>query len=116
MGFKLVFYDEKEVKEEKTIATGNWGCGVFGGDFELKFLQQWVAASFVGIKRLDYYTFNNKNVKYIIEMLKEIKKKYKKVKDLYIDISTKTFSEGKVVKILLDQSKNDDDDYCCIII
>ena len=116
VGFKSVFYDEKEVKEEKTIATGNWGCGAFGGDYELKLLQQWIAASFAGIKRLDYYTFNNKNVKYIIEMLKEIKKKYKKVKDLYIDISTKTFSEGKVVKILLDQSKNNDDDYCCIII
>ena len=50
----MVFYDEKEGNEEKTISTGNWGCGVFGGDHELKFLQQWIAASFAGIKRLDY--------------------------------------------------------------
>ena len=30
------------------IATGNWGCGVFGGDSVLKFLLQWVAASDCG--------------------------------------------------------------------
>jgi Poly (ADP-ribose) glycohydrolase (PARG) len=28
-----------------TIATGNWGCGAFNGDFKLKFLIQWYAAS-----------------------------------------------------------------------
>ena len=27
------------------IATGNWGCGAFGGDMELKSLLQWIAAS-----------------------------------------------------------------------
>ncbi|ODM88184.1 Poly(ADP-ribose) glycohydrolase, partial [Orchesella cincta] len=27
------------------IATGNWGCGAFNGDAELKFLIQWMAAS-----------------------------------------------------------------------
>ena len=27
------------------IATGNWGCGAFGGDVELKSLLQWIAAS-----------------------------------------------------------------------
>lgn len=27
------------------IATGNWGCGAFGGDVELKTLLQWIAAS-----------------------------------------------------------------------
>ena len=113
IGFKTVFYDEKEEIEEKSIATGNWGCGAFGGDYELKFLQQWIAASFAGIKRLDYYTFNNKNMKYIIEMLNQIKNKYKKVKDLYNDLCAKKFSEGKVVKILLGLSEEDFD---CIII
>ena len=115
VGFKTVFYDEKEGDEEKTIATGNWGCGAFGGDYELKFLQQWISASFAGIKRLDYYTFSNKNMNNIIEMSDEIKKKYKKVKDLYNDLFTKRLSEGKVVKTLLVQSK-DEDEYCCIII
>ncbi|KAG0340787.1 hypothetical protein BG004_006281 [Podila humilis] len=27
------------------IATGNWGCGAFGGHLELKFVLQWIAAS-----------------------------------------------------------------------
>lgn len=27
------------------VATGNWGCGVFGGNMELKFLVQWLSAS-----------------------------------------------------------------------
>lgn len=112
VGFKTVYYDKKEVNEEKTIATGNWGCGAFGGDYELKFLQQWIAASFAGIKRLDYYTFNDKKMKYIIEMLDKIKMKYKKVKDLYDALCTKKLSEGKVVKILLGLTEEDD----CIII
>lgn len=30
------------------IASGKWGCGVFGGDPTLKFIQQWIAASLVG--------------------------------------------------------------------
>lgn len=27
------------------VATGNWGCGAFGGDPELKAIIQWLAAS-----------------------------------------------------------------------
>lgn len=27
------------------IATGNWGCGAFGGDMQLKFVIQWMASS-----------------------------------------------------------------------
>lgn len=27
------------------IATGNWGCGAFGGDPEVKTIVQWLAAS-----------------------------------------------------------------------
>ncbi|XP_049935558.1 poly(ADP-ribose) glycohydrolase 1-like isoform X2 [Nymphaea colorata] len=32
-------------KESIGIATGNWGCGAFGGDPELKCMIQWLAAS-----------------------------------------------------------------------
>lgn len=31
--------------EDVGVATGNWGCGVFGGDPELKAMIQWLAAS-----------------------------------------------------------------------
>ena len=40
------------------VATGNWGCGVFGGDKALKTLIQWLAASRVG-REVKYYTFDN---------------------------------------------------------
>ncbi|KAF9108854.1 hypothetical protein BGX27_008190 [Mortierella sp. AM989] len=29
----------------RPIATGNWGCGAFGGHLQLKFVLQWIAAS-----------------------------------------------------------------------
>jgi len=40
------------------FSTGNWGCGVFGGDPKWKFMQQWVIASFTN-KTLHYYTYND---------------------------------------------------------
>lgn len=43
------------------VATGNWGCGAFGGDVELKLLQQWIAASAVG-RSLEYCTFGNEEL------------------------------------------------------
>ena len=41
----LLFYDERY------IAIGNWRCGVYNGIFELKFLEQWIVASFSGVQR-----------------------------------------------------------------
>ena len=32
----------------RPVATGNWGCGVFGGDPQLKFLIQWIACTVNG--------------------------------------------------------------------
>ena len=40
------------------IATGNWGCGAFGGDREMKTLLQWMAASRAG-RQVRYYTFKD---------------------------------------------------------
>ncbi|XP_052208224.1 poly(ADP-ribose) glycohydrolase 1-like isoform X2 [Diospyros lotus] len=39
------------------IATGNWGCGAFGGDPELKATLQWLAASEALRPFISYYTF-----------------------------------------------------------
>ncbi|MFH4981007.1 hypothetical protein AB6A40_007716 [Gnathostoma spinigerum] len=48
------------VKESipKTIATGNWGCGVFRGNLELKSLIQLMAASVCG-RKICYFTFGH---------------------------------------------------------
>jgi poly(ADP-ribose) glycohydrolase len=40
------------------FATGNWGCGVFGGDPQLKAVIQWLAASVAG-KEVVYCPFDN---------------------------------------------------------
>ncbi|KAL9251572.1 Poly(ADP-ribose) glycohydrolase 1-like protein [Drosera capensis] len=39
------------------VATGNWGCGAFGGDPELKSIIQWLAASQALRPFISYYTF-----------------------------------------------------------
>ncbi|TYI99176.1 hypothetical protein E1A91_D01G269300v1 [Gossypium mustelinum] len=39
------------------IATGNWGCGAFGGDPEVKTIIQWLAASQALRPFISYYTF-----------------------------------------------------------
>ncbi|PKA61597.1 Poly(ADP-ribose) glycohydrolase 1 [Apostasia shenzhenica] len=39
------------------IATGNWGCGAFGGDPEIKSILQWLAASQALRPFIHYYTF-----------------------------------------------------------
>jgi len=43
------------------IATGNWGCGVFGGDALLKSILQWLAAGRAG-KILHYFPFDHEQV------------------------------------------------------
>ena len=58
--------DSTAVDRYRPIATGNWGCGAFGGHLQLTFVLQWIAASICGgfdpeSKRLGqdvlYYTF-----------------------------------------------------------
>lgn len=40
------------------FSTGNWGCGVFGGDRHMKFIQQICAATQAGVS-LDYSTYGD---------------------------------------------------------
>ncbi|RNF12021.1 putative poly(ADP-ribose) glycohydrolase [Trypanosoma rangeli] len=43
------------------VATGNWGCGAFHGDRQLKVMIQWCAAS-EARRPLIYFTFNDDNL------------------------------------------------------
>lgn len=43
------------------VATGNWGCGAFGGDAELKSVIQWMAAIRTG-KVMHYFPWDNEEV------------------------------------------------------
>lgn len=42
----------------EAFATGNWGCGAFGGDLALKAMLQWMAASRAG-RTVCYYPFGD---------------------------------------------------------
>ena len=112
VGFNLVNF-ENESNEEKSIATGNWGCGAFGGDHELKFLQQWIAASFAGIERLDYYTFGENEMQYIIKKIDSIKLKYNEAFKLYEKLITKKLSSGKVAKNIYKDYHNENGNNIC---
>ena len=48
----------EEVRADRLgIASGNWGCGVFGGDKFLKALLQAIAATLADRPLLQYYTY-----------------------------------------------------------
>ena len=41
------------------MGTGNWGCGAFNGNKELKAVIQWIAASIAGVQSVNYYVFGD---------------------------------------------------------
>ena len=99
VGFNLINLYGNNI--EKTIATGNWGCGAFGGNHELKFIQQWIAASFAGVKRLDYYTFSHNKMQNAITFYESVKNKYQKADNLYRAIVNNNFKDDKIIVNLL---------------
>ncbi|XP_047318672.1 poly(ADP-ribose) glycohydrolase 1-like [Impatiens glandulifera] len=54
------------------IATGNWGCGAFEGDPELKVVIQWLAASQAKRPFILYYTFGLDKLKNIEKICERI--------------------------------------------
>jgi hypothetical protein len=55
------------------VSTGNWGCGVFGGDPVLKLLQQCMATQIAG-KSLYYSTFGDeKQQQYFVNVIRLLK-------------------------------------------
>lgn len=57
-----------------SIATGNWGCGAFGGDPQLKSLLQWLAASEAGCRQLLYCTMEHPDLKRLKNVTEELSK------------------------------------------
>jgi poly(ADP-ribose) glycohydrolase len=55
------------------IATGNWGCGAFRGDRQLKFIIQWIAAS-LAEKQMIFCPYGKNNPDHkILEPIKLMK-------------------------------------------
>ncbi|XP_071497739.1 uncharacterized protein [Diadema antillarum] len=70
------------------VATGNWGCGAFGGDPQLKSLLQWLAASQSRAPSVLYYTFNNN--------------KMLQLEQVTLMIQTRRWSVGDVMRVILE--------------
>ena len=54
------------------MTSGNWGCGAFRGNPELKFMIQWIAAS-LAKKKLNYCPFDRLSNKKLVEVCSELK-------------------------------------------
>lgn len=70
------------------VATGNWGCGAFGGKKELKTIVQWIAASVAG-REVHYCTFKDSS---FAEQLKEFVKL----------VTDSKVSVGKLTELMMD--------------
>eukprot|EP00002_Diphylleia_rotans_P027133 TRINITY_DN542_c0_g1_i10.p1 TRINITY_DN542_c0_g1~~TRINITY_DN542_c0_g1_i10.p1 ORF type:complete len:239 (+),score=32.60 TRINITY_DN542_c0_g1_i10:426-1142(+) len=71
-GFRLNDWENPDA----SVATGNWGCGAFGGDIHLKSMLQWIAASAADRKSVDYFTFSDpgaEGLKDVVDALLESK-------------------------------------------
>ena len=92
------------------ISTGNWGCGMFKGDFVLKFLQQLMAAS-EAKKNLDYSTFDSEKCLFLKQIHDKIVEYKLKVSDLFVLIEgyhgkgTRGFHEIIRNKLKIDEVK-----------
>ena len=61
IGFKPALKPSKPEDRPTAVATGNWGCGAFGGNTTLKFIIQWLAATYAR-RDLVYFTFHDKKL------------------------------------------------------
>eukprot|EP00825_Cyclidium_porcatum_P046603 TRINITY_DN7378_c0_g1_i10.p3 TRINITY_DN7378_c0_g1~~TRINITY_DN7378_c0_g1_i10.p3 ORF type:complete len:128 (-),score=17.31 TRINITY_DN7378_c0_g1_i10:246-629(-) len=43
--FMVVKFLDERAGRKIDVCTGNWGCGIFNGDLQLKLMIQWLAAS-----------------------------------------------------------------------
>ncbi|CAH2059872.1 unnamed protein product [Thlaspi arvense] len=70
--------------EEKIgVATGNWGCGVFGGDPELKIMLQWLAISQARRPFMSYYTFGLQALRNVNQVMEKVASQKLTVGDLW---------------------------------
>ncbi|KNA08296.1 hypothetical protein SOVF_163820, partial [Spinacia oleracea] len=77
-------YLQQQVHESNVgVATGNWGCGIFGGDAQLKSMIQWVSASQASIPFVSYYTFGLDKVQNLDQVVEWIVSQKWTVGDLW---------------------------------
>eukprot|EP01083_Nonionella_stella_P025695 70798_1 len=66
------------------ISTGNFGCGAFGGDLQLKSMLQWIASIMASKRDVEYYSFNHPQAKLLQNVVDVCSlQKHFTVKDLW---------------------------------
>lgn len=109
-----------EIEEEtgRKVATGKWGCGVFKGNPQLKFIIQWLAASRAN-RDIVFYSYGD-TVNFNAEDVEKILNYYtgQEVRELYEDLvyaaremqsgkmRGKTTQEDSVLPEVTDENKN----------
>ena len=78
---------ELDPKYPRPIATGNWGCGAFGGDPQFKAMLQWIAASCSPSPGILFYTFKQPRVKLLRDVVEKISSEKWTVKQLFTHIA-----------------------------
>ena len=87
------------------VATGNWGCGAFGGDKDLKTLIQWMAASQAG-RSVKYYTFKDPRLTQSQQVVVKCLLEHKvTVGQLYRILTTTKISKGNVFTKVMDETR-----------
>lgn len=74
------FLGDPEETGLRGVASGKWGCGVFKGDEELKFLIQWLAASACA-REFIFLTWDMKDLESLFKVLDKLRGKM--VKEVY---------------------------------
>ncbi|CAK0909068.1 unnamed protein product, partial [Prorocentrum cordatum] len=82
-------FEEGAGVRREAFATGNWGCGVFGGDPQLKSMIQWLAAS-AADRQLVYFPcppvgerYGDRRVDDLPAVIQAVQKKYSRCSELY---------------------------------
>lgn len=103
-GFSHPLSDDRPSENKMTtVATGNWGCGMFGGHKHLKMLIQWMAASRVG-RPVQYHTFREPQlIKQLVKVTTVLLQQKVTVAQLYkILVSEEEALKDNVFKYVLD--------------
>ncbi|CAI9268918.1 unnamed protein product [Lactuca saligna] len=87
--------DVKFEEDEIGIVSGNWGCGAFGGDPEIKAILQWLAASQALRPFMVYYTFSMEALETLEKVTKWIMLHKWNVGDLWNMVMEYSFQRSK---------------------
>lgn len=102
------------------VSTGNWGCGAFGGNPEIKSMIQWIAASQALRSFINYYTFESESLKRLEEVTEWILRHKWTVGELWhmlVEYSSQRLrgeiNEGFLTWLLPKDIPNGDVDFMC---